>query len=52
MEENELQVFMNERFGTIRSVLIENEPYFVGKDIADALGYSDSSSAISKKVDK
>lgn len=52
MEENELQVFMNERFGAIRSVLIENEPYFVGKDIADALGYSDSSSAISKKVDK
>ena len=29
---NELQIFMNERFGTIRSILIDGEPYFVGKD--------------------
>lgn len=52
MEENELQVFINEKFGTIRSVLIDGEPYFVGKDIATALGYLKPQNAISKHVDE
>lgn len=48
---NELQIFSNEEFGQVRTVLINNEPYFVGKDIAIALGYSNPRDAISKHVD-
>ena len=36
---NELQIFNSEEFGDIRTVTIENEPWFVGKDVAEALGY-------------
>ena len=43
---NELKIFKNEEFGEIRTVQINNETYFVGKDIADALGYSNSRKAI------
>lgn len=31
---NELQIFKSEEFGTIRTVTIDNEPWFVGKDVA------------------
>lgn len=48
---NELMLFNNEEFGEIRSLLIDNEPWFVGKDVASALGYKEPRSAISKKVD-
>lgn len=48
---NELKIFTNEEFGQIRTVLIENEPWFVGKDVATALGYSDPSSIVSKNID-
>lgn len=48
---NNLKVFENKEFGSIRTVQIDNEPYFVGKDVAEILGYSDSSSAVSKNVD-
>lgn len=48
---NELQIFNNPEFGSIRSVLIDNEPYFVGKDVALALGYAEPRSAVSKKID-
>lgn len=48
---NDLKVFENKEFGSIRTVQIDNEPYFVGKDVAEILGYSDSSSAVSKNVD-
>ena len=34
---NEIQIFSNEEFGEIRTVTIDNEPWFVGKDVADAL---------------
>lgn len=37
---NELQIFNSEEFGDIRTVTIENEPWFVGKDVAEALGYA------------
>lgn len=48
---NELQIFRNAEFGSVRTMTIENEPYFFGKDVAEILGYSDSSSAVSKNVD-
>ncbi|MBQ8803441.1 MAG: hypothetical protein IJZ53_07410 [Tyzzerella sp.] len=37
---NQLQIFENKEFGQIRTVQLNNETYFVGKDIAEALGYS------------
>lgn len=48
---NELQIFNNAEFGEIRTVEIDGEPYFVGKDVAEALGYEEPRSAVSKKVD-
>lgn len=49
---NDLQIFNNEEFGEIRTVEIDGEPWFVGKDIAQALGYSNTSDAILKHVDE
>ena len=48
---NELQVFNNDEFGSIRTVTIENEPWFVGKDVAGVLGYTNPSKALSDHVD-
>ena len=48
---NDLQIFSNEEFGSIRTVTIDNEPWFVGKDVADALGYSNSRDAIATHVE-
>ena len=42
---NELQVFNNDEFGSIRTVIIENGPWFVGKDVAEGLGYTNPSKA-------
>lgn len=49
---NELQEFVNEKFGVIRTVVINEEPYFVGKDVAVALGYVKPQNAIAKHVDE
>ena len=49
---NDLQVFQNDEFGQIRTVEINGEPWFVGKDIAQALGYSKERDAIAKHVDE
>jgi len=49
---NELTIFNNEEFGEIRTVEIDGEPWFVGKDIATALGYSDTSDAIKRHIDE
>lgn len=46
-----VQVFENEEFGKIRAVEINGEPYFVGKDVASVLGYSDTDKAIREHVD-
>lgn len=46
----ELQIFKDEEFGEVRTVTIDNEPWFVGKDVAAALGYSNTRDAISKHV--
>ena len=48
---NELQTFTNDMFGQIRTTIINGEPWFVGKDIAVALGYKDSNDALKKHVD-
>ena len=49
---NELQIFSNEEFGQIRTILINDEPWLVGKDVAKALGYEDTVNAIKKHVDE
>lgn len=48
---NELKVFENPEFGKIRSLEIDGEPWFVGKDVASVLGYSDTSDAIKRHID-
>ena len=48
---NELKVFENPTFGQVRTVEIDNEPWFVGKDVAEALGYSDGFGALKKHVE-
>ena len=47
-----MQIFKNDEFGQIRTVVIENEPYFVGKDVADILGYQNGSRDINAHVDE
>lgn len=49
---NDLQIFNNTEFGSIRTVVINGEPWFVGKDIAAALGYTDLSHCIVDHVDE
>lgn len=49
---NELQVFSNPEFGEIRTITIDGEPWFVGKDVAAALGYSDAFGALKKHIDE
>ena len=45
--------FINEKLGMeIRTLMIEGEPYCVGKDVASILGYKEPRSAVSKKVDE
>lgn len=48
---NDIQIFNNEEFGSVRIVEIDDEPWFVGKDVATALGYTDAFGAIKKHVD-
>lgn len=49
---NELQIFNSEEFGDIRTVTINNEPWFVGKDVAEALGYAKARNAIASHVEQ
>ena len=46
----ELQIFKNEEFGEVRTVTIDNEPWFVGKDVATSLGYERATKAIQDHV--
>ena len=48
---NELKVFDSPEFGQVRTIVINSEPWFLGKDVAVALGYKNTSDAISKHVD-
>ena len=47
----ELQVFKNAEFGSVRSTMVNGEPYFVGKDVAEILGYERTTKAIRDHVD-
>lgn len=47
---NELQIFENEEFGSVRTIEIDNEPWFVASDIAKALGYR-MASDLSRRID-
>lgn len=47
---NELQIFNSEEFGDIRTVTIDNEPWFVGIDVAKSLGYANPKNAVPKHV--
>lgn len=49
---NNLQVFNNEQFGQVRVVMIENENWLVGRDVAEILGYKNISDALKKHVDE
>ena len=49
---SELKIFNNEEFGKIRTVTIDNEPWFVGKDVAVILGYSNPQKALRDHVDE
>lgn len=48
---NNLQVFNNAEFGTIRTITVNDEPWFVGKDITDILGYQNGTRDINRHVD-
>lgn len=48
---NELQIFNSPEFGQVRTVTIDGEPWFTAKDVATALGYSNTRDAIAKHVD-
>lgn len=47
-----VKIFENKEFGEIRTVMIDGVPWFVGKDVAGALGYSNHRDALSKRVDE
>lgn len=47
----ELQIFNNEEFGNVRSFMIDNEPWFVGKDVAEALGYKNVRDSLARHID-
>lgn len=47
---NNIKVFENQEFGSVRTIIIEGEPWFVGKDVAKALGYSNPHDALAKHV--
>lgn len=47
----QLKIFENEEFGQVRTINIDGEPWFVGKDVAKILGYKDTSDAMRRHVD-
>ena len=48
---NEIKIFDNPEFGKVRTMEINGAPYFVGKDVSEILGYSDTNKAIAMHVD-
>ena len=48
---NELEIFQNDEFGAVRTTTINDEPWFVGKDVAEILGYSNSTKAMQDHID-
>lgn len=49
---NEVQIFENAEFGKVRTIVKDGEPYFIGKDVADILGYAKPENAIATHVDE
>lgn len=49
---NEVQVFNNQEFGTVRTLILNDEPWFVGKDVVENLGYRNGSRDINRHVDE
>ena len=47
---NQLQIFENPEFGAVRTVEIDGEPWLVGKDVAEALGYANPQKAIRDQI--
>ncbi len=52
MNQTKVTVFNNEEFGDVRTIMIDNEPWFVGRDVAIALGYAKPLNALSTHVEK
>lgn len=48
---NEIKIFENQEFGKVRALEIDGKPYFVGKDVAEALGYANPQKAIRDHTD-
>ena len=49
--ENKIQIFENSEFGKVRTLMRDGEPWAVGKDVAEALGYKNPSNAVADHVD-
>lgn len=49
---NEIKEFKNQSFGELRAVVVDNEPWFVAKDVTDILGYSNARDALARHVDE
>lgn len=49
---NQLEIFKNREFGEIRTVTVDGEPWFVAKDIAEILQYTNTQKAIRDHVDE
>ena len=49
---NDLQIFKNDEFGEIRTIVVNGEPMFVGRDIAGILNYNEPNKAITRHVDE
>lgn len=48
--QNNFQIFSNDEFGSIRTVIIDDDPWFVGKDVANSLGYKNTRQALATNV--
>lgn len=51
MSENTIKIFNNAEFGSLKTIMVNNEPYFIGKEIAEILGYANPKNAVPKHVD-
>ena len=48
---DDIKIFKNEEFGEVRTLVVNNEPWFVGNDVARILGYSQTAKAVREHVD-
>jgi len=49
---NEIKIFEHEQFGKVRTILIDGQPWFVGTDVAKALGYTKPHNALERHIDE